>query len=131
MNVMDFYFENADRKGRSLGYILWLGMVMWAFIWDVYHLLPETSLSIPTKFCVKKMLKEFSEFCNVVVCFMICYSCYEFSSLQPVLSIFCIPNFMYKEIRKWYSLTSFEVHELLPSPLSWEIRFLSKYLCGE
>ena len=85
MSVMDFCFENADTKGRNLDYVLWLGMVMSSeFIWDVCHLLPETSLSIPTKVCrvcVKKILKEFSEFCNIVVYFMICYSCYEVSSL--------------------------------------------------
>ena len=64
----------------------------------ICHLLPETSLRIPTKVCrvcVKKILKEFSEFCNIAVYFMICYSCYEVSSLQPIFSIFCIPTFMY------------------------------------
>ena len=82
--------------------------------------------------CVsKKMLKEFSKFCNNVVCFMICYSCYEVSSLQAIFSIFCIPTFMDKKMRKWYSLNRFEVGELLPLPLSWEIRFLCTYLCGE
>ena len=25
---MDFYFENADTKGRNLDYVLWLGIVM-------------------------------------------------------------------------------------------------------
>ena len=92
------------------------------------------SLSAPTKVCrvcLKKILEEFSEFCNIVVYFMICYSCYEVSSLQPIFSIFCIPTFMYKEMRKWYSLTSFEVDELLQLPPSWEIKFSCKYLCGE
>ena len=69
------------------------------------------------EFLLKKILKEFSGFCNIVVYFMICYSCYEVSSLQPIFSIFCIPTFMYKEMRKWYSLISFEVDELLPLPL--------------
>ena len=53
--------------------------------------------------CIK-ILEEFSEFCNIVVYFMICYSCYEVSSIRPIFSIFCIPTFMYKEMRKWYSL---------------------------
>ena len=104
MSGMGFCFENADTKGRNLDYGLWLGMVMSALMLlsriylSVCHLLPETSLSIPTKVCrvcVKKILKEFSEFCSIVVHFMICYSCYEVHSLQPILSIFCIPTFMY------------------------------------
>ena len=28
MRIMDFCFENADRKGKNLDYILWLGMIM-------------------------------------------------------------------------------------------------------
>ena len=134
---MDF----PDTKGRSLDCVLWLGMVMSAlmllttgFIWDVCHLLPETSLSIPAKVCrvsVKKILKEFSELWNIAVYFMICYSCYEISSLQPIFSILCIPTFMCKEMRKLYSLTSFEVDELLPLLVPWEIRFPCKYLCGK
>ena len=114
MSVMDFCFENADTKERNLDYVLWMGMVRSALMLlsriylssssrDICHLLPETSLSIPTRVCrvcVKKTLKEFSEFCNIVVYLMICYSCYEASSLQPVFSTFCIPTFMYKEMRK-------------------------------
>ena len=87
--------------------------------------------SQPKWVCVKKILKEFSEFLNILVYFMICHSCYEVSSLQPLFSIFSILTFMYKEMRKWYSLTSFEVGELLPLRLSWGIRFPCKYLYGE
>ena len=99
--------------------------------WGVCHLLPETSVSIPTKVCrvcLKKILKEFSEFCSIVVYFIICYSCCEVSLLQPIFSIICIPTFLYKKMRKWYFLTYFEVDELLPLPLSCGIRFTWKYL---
>ena len=39
------------------------------------------------EFVKKKILQEFSEFCNIVLYFMICYSCHEVSSLQPIFSI--------------------------------------------
>ena len=32
MIFMDFYFQNADTKGRNLDYVLWLGMVTSALI---------------------------------------------------------------------------------------------------
>ena len=57
MSVVDFCFQNADKEGRNLDYVLSLGMVMSALMLlnIIYlgrlHLLPETSLSIPTKVC--------------------------------------------------------------------------------
>ena len=138
MSVMDFCFENADTKGRNLDYVLWLGMVMSALmLLSRIYLRRLSSSSRDTasqpKFvvCVKKILKEFSEFCNTVVYFMICYSCYEVSSFWSIFSIFCIPTFMYKEMRKWYSLISFEVNEIFGLPLSWEIRLPCEHLCGK
>ena len=100
MSVMDFCFQNADTKGRDLDYVLWLDMVMSAvMLLSRIYLLPEKSLSISTKVCrvcVKKILKEFSAFYNIVLYFMIGYSCHEVSLLHPVFSIFYLPTFMYK-----------------------------------
>ena len=28
MSVIDFCFQNADTKGKNLGHVFWLGMVM-------------------------------------------------------------------------------------------------------
>ena len=51
---------------------------------------------------------------------------FSLSSPYSVLPLLCI-----KKMRKFYSLTSFEVDELLLLPRSWETRFPSQYLCGE
>ena len=58
------------------------------------HLLASQLKSV--EFVWKKIPKEFSEFCNIIFYFMICYSCHEVSSLQPIFTIFYLPTFTYK-----------------------------------
>ena len=105
MSVMDFCFQNADTKERNLD-VLWLGMVFSALTNVTLENLFETVavifqrhfLSLQIKFIefMKKIQTEYSEFCNILLYFMICYYWYKFGLLQPIFSTYYLPSFMYK-----------------------------------
>ena len=107
---MDFSFQNVHLKtsqGRNIDF-LWLVMVMSALINVTQQILFETfvfqkhllAYQIKFKKFMKKILTGYSEFCNILLYFMICYYCYVVSPIKLIFSICYLPFFMYVQMRR-------------------------------
>ena len=109
---MDFFFQNVHLKtsqGRNKDF-LWLVMVMSALINVTQQILFETVVvifqkhllpyQIKFKKFMKKILTGYSEFCNILLYFMICYYCHVVSPIKLIFSMCYLPFFMYEQMRR-------------------------------